>query len=397
MSRRVTVVGGGIAGLVAAIEAATAGADVRLLEERAELGGRARTAAPPFRANLGPHALYSDGAFWRWLAKRDLLPSCVDRDAGLVYRVQGDLRDSVPGIREAIGALLASEAPSDRSFSSWATALVGAKSAADVAALCFIVTYDHEPGRLSAAFVQERLRRLVSPGVVRYVVGGWQALVATLAACAERLGVVIETRHRVSQLPEPPVVVAVPLAAARRLLRSESLRWEGTRVGLLDLAVPRTTEFPTSLLDLDERLYLARYTAFDATLAPPGLELIQVACGCRPGERLSEVELRMTRVLDGVAPAWRETRCWLRRSLLTDSTGALDLPGRQWSERPPIDVAPGVYLAGDAVAAPGLLSEVAFESARSAGAFAAETSIRRDPPVVSAAPVEHATIPGTRR
>src|SRR6266536_1571506 len=72
VSRQVTVVGGGIAGLVAAIEAATAGADVRLLEERAELGGRARTAPPPFRANLGPHALYSDGAFWRWLEERDL-------------------------------------------------------------------------------------------------------------------------------------------------------------------------------------------------------------------------------------------------------------------------------------------------------------------------------------
>jgi len=48
-----------------------------------------------------------------------------------------------------------------------------------------------------------------------------------------------------------------------------------------------------------------------------------------------------------------------------------DLPGRHWRGRPSIDVAPGIYLAGDAVAAPGLLSEMAFESGRCAGALAA--------------------------
>jgi hypothetical protein len=227
------------------------------------------------------------------------------------------------------------------------------------------------PGACPPPLFRKGLRRLVSPGVVRYVIAGWQALVATLGAHAESIGVVIETGRKIVQLPEPPVVVAVALAAVRRLLRMDWLRWEGTRVGLLDLAVPRTTEFPSSLLDIDERLYLARYTAFDATLAPAGIELIQVACGCRPGERLPDVESRITGVLDAITPAWRETQCWLRHSLLTDSTGALDLPGRHWKGRPSTDIAPGIYLAGDAVAAPGLLSEVAFESGRHAGALAA--------------------------
>ena len=58
----ITVVGGGLGGLVAAISCAEAGAPVRLLEAHRMLGGRARTTDGPFRANLGPHVLYDDGS-----------------------------------------------------------------------------------------------------------------------------------------------------------------------------------------------------------------------------------------------------------------------------------------------------------------------------------------------
>ena len=43
--------------------------------------------------------------------------------------------------------------------------------------------------------------------------------------------------------------------------------------------------------------------------------------------------------------------------------GAVDLPGHTWRDRPQIEQGNGVFLAGDWVAAPGLLSEVAFSSA----------------------------------
>ena len=48
-------------------------------------------------------------------------------------------------------------------------------------------------------------------------------------------------------------------------------------------------------------------------------------------------------------------------------TGALDLPGTTWRDRPAVDRGEGVYLAGDCVAAPGLLSEVAWASGVEAG------------------------------
>jgi 2-polyprenyl-6-methoxyphenol hydroxylase-like FAD-dependent oxidoreductase len=70
----IAIIGGGLAGLVAAITCAEAGALVKLREASRRLGGRARTAGGPFKANLGPHALYNDGAAWEWLRRRDLLP-----------------------------------------------------------------------------------------------------------------------------------------------------------------------------------------------------------------------------------------------------------------------------------------------------------------------------------
>jgi hypothetical protein len=50
-------------------------------------------------------------------------------------------------------------------------------------------------------------------------------------------------------------------------------------------------------------------------------------------------------------------------NLAENSSGALDAPGSTWQDRPAIDQGDGIYLAGDAVAAPGLLSEVGFASA----------------------------------
>ena len=58
----VVVVGGGLAGLTAAVVASDAGARVTLLEARSGPGGRARSdRLGGFVLNEGPHALYVDG------------------------------------------------------------------------------------------------------------------------------------------------------------------------------------------------------------------------------------------------------------------------------------------------------------------------------------------------
>src|SRR5215218_6949217 len=97
---RITVIGGGFAGLTAAITAAEAGASVTVHEAHHTLGGRARTAEGPYRTNEGPHALYSAGPHWTWLKQRDLIgplaPVPAREAARLRLHHKGALRRTPP-------------------------------------------------------------------------------------------------------------------------------------------------------------------------------------------------------------------------------------------------------------------------------------------------------------
>src|SRR5947209_1241551 len=96
-TKEITVVGGGLAGLVAAISCAEVGASVRLVEAHRMLGGRARTSTGPFRANLGPHVLYDDGPLWTWLTERGLAGDEPRSPMhGLRFRFRGALRRTPP-------------------------------------------------------------------------------------------------------------------------------------------------------------------------------------------------------------------------------------------------------------------------------------------------------------
>src|SRR3954453_13684245 len=93
----VTIVGAGVAGLTAAIACAEAGAPVELVDAHAAPGGRARSLDGPYRANLGPHVLYGDGPYWRWLEERDLLPPSNGVPlTGVRFRPGGELQLTAP-------------------------------------------------------------------------------------------------------------------------------------------------------------------------------------------------------------------------------------------------------------------------------------------------------------
>jgi len=83
--------------------------------------------------------------------------------------------------------------------------------------------------------------------------------------------------------------------------------------------------------------------------------------------------------MDEAYPAWRERVIWRRRQVMDARSGALDLPGTTWRDRPAVDRGDGVFLAGDMVAAPGLLGEVAWASAVQAGRLALEALERARP------------------
>jgi NAD(P)-binding Rossmann-like domain len=366
---QITIVGGGLAGLVAAIASAEAGASVRLYEAHQTLGGRARPSGPPYIAHDGPHVLYDNGPLWDWLAERGLIgPAAripVRALAAFRFRRHGRLR-RLP--HAGIVRLLADRtrvAPVDRDFHGWVAAGYGEEAGRAASNLMGVATFDADPGRLSAAFMWERLRRVFGglPPAARYVRGGWGTLLARMEARARELGVSIELGSRVDRLPEPPVIVATSLAAARQLLGDDSLRWDSGRTLLLDLGLRRRRGDAFVISDLDEAGWAEDYAIPDPTVAPPGHSLVQAQMPLRPGESSAAALERLERLLDLGHPGWAERQTWRRQGLANGRTGALDLPGRTWRDRPAVDRGDGVFLAGDMVAAPGLLSEVSFASA----------------------------------
>ncbi|MFO7250833.1 MAG: FAD-dependent oxidoreductase [Actinomycetes bacterium] len=375
MRQHITVIGGGLAGLTAAIACAEGGAQVTLFEAHEALGGRARSTARPYVANDGPHAFYSDGAPWRWLAARGLVRPYARPTLGAFRRARfrwNGRRGLPPGSLLRMVGHRRLAAPVDRDFGSWAAERFGEEAAKAAAGLVGVITYEADPGRLSAAFVWERLLRVAAPKypAVRYVKGGWGAVIDRMAAYARRLGVRIETGTRVHTLPDTPTIVAVSLDAARTLLGDDGLRWESGRAVLLDLAVRRGEDDLFLLSDLDEGGFVEQYGMLDASLAPPGETLFQMMLPIRDGESRDEANARLERLADLAVPGWRDRTTWRRGSVTRGRTGALDLPGFTWRDRPAIERGDGVWLAGDAVAAPGLLSEVSVNSALQAAEHA---------------------------
>lgn len=372
--RPVTIIGGGLAGLTAAISCAERGFPVRLLEAHQELGGRARSADGPYKANLGPHAILAGSPVWPWLRERELLPAHVRSPlSGVRFRWRDDIR-RVPAVGATVAALRlrARSAPVELDFRSWAAGLVGEEAADQLACSAGILTYHHDPGELSAAFVWEHLVRglLSSPPTARYPVGGWTTLVELMAERAARLGVDIRTGERVGKLPDPPVIVATELADARELLGDDTLDWLSGHAVCFDLAVRHRRGDPFAVVDLQEAGWVERFTAADPSLAPDGEELIQAQMPVRPTESAASAGDRLERLLDAAFDGWRERETWRRRQVMKGRTAALDLPGKTWRDRPAVDRGGGVFLAGDMVAAPGCLSEIAWASAIEASRLA---------------------------
>ncbi|MFF4550455.1 FAD-dependent oxidoreductase [Streptomyces sp. NPDC001406] len=374
--QRITVVGGGLAGLTAAITAAEAGAKVTVYEAHHTLGGRARTAEGPYRTNEGPHALYNGGPHWVWLKQRDLIgpvaPVPPLEAARLRLRHHGVLRRTPPFAMLKLLRRSAQQAPVDEDFMSWATRQAGEEGARAAANYSAVALFHHDPGALSAAFVQQRLRRATKlPPEAHYPRGGWANVIDRMAARAWNLGVRMETLSRVDTLPtDTPVVVATSLEAARRLLKDDSLTWTGGRTALIDLALRTRRGDAFAVSDLDAPGWLERFTAQDRSLAPAGEQLVQGQVPIGPGESRANGIARAERLLDLAFEGWRERVTWRREALANGRTGAVDLPGTSWRDRPAIDRGDGVYLAGDQVAAPGVLSEVSFNSALTAVSLA---------------------------
>ncbi|GAA0943121.1 NAD(P)-binding protein [Actinocorallia libanotica] len=377
MTMTITVIGGGLAGLTAAIACAETGADVVLHEAHHMLGGRGRATPAPHIAHDGAHVFYADGPHYRWLARRGfvrglgwLSPSAAAR---LGFRVDGRVRRTPPLRMLAAQARFRLAAPFDRDFHSWASDRWGETTARHMANAISVVTYDADTGRLSAAFVWDLFQRVLGPRppAVRWVRGGWQTVLDRMAGRAGELGVRIETGSRVDVLPETgPVIVATDPASASRLLRDDRLLWTSGHCALLDVAVRADRGDRTLVFDLDEGGFHESYTMQDASIAPPGESLYQLQMPVRADESHSSARARLDAFADLLLPDLAGRTTFRRTAIAKGRSGALDLPGRTWRDRSPIDRGQGIYVATDTVAAPGMRGEISINSAIRAASLA---------------------------
>ena len=381
----ITVIGGGVGGLVASIACAEGGAPVRLLEAHTTLGGRGRSTHGPYVANFGPRVVYANGTLWAFMRERDLLPAMARPPLGGVrFRAGGRLRRTPPlAFPRALARLWrVAEAPDDMSFRAWVSGRCGDEAAELLSRAGGVFAFHHDPGELAAGFVWARFRQafLDLPLKARYARGGWGAVIDRLEAGARAAGVRIETAARVGELSETgpgPAIVAAELRDACALLGDETLDWPSGRTVALDLGLRKRRGDPFVVWDLDEAGWIENYSVPDKTLAPAGHALLQAQLPLRPGESTDDGERRLEALLDASFRDWRERVAFRRRQLLDGRSGALDLPGTSWRDRPAIDRGDGVFLCGDSVAAPGLLSDPAVTSALEAARLAvAQAALR---------------------
>ena len=391
--RTVTVIGAGLGGLAAAITAAEAGASVTLHEAHRTLGGRWRSTpvrkkaganpeanpygnpgtnpsqdAPVYRAHEGPHVIYRDGPIWAWLKARGLLGVTCGVPLGATARFRfwrhGRLRAVPPlDFLRAVRVSGRKDVPVDQSFRSWASILVGEDAAEMGASASGVGLFHHDPGSLAAAFVAERLSRVYSlPPPASYRRGSWGAMFDEIGGYARKLGVIIELGSRVSSIGDEITIVATELESARLLLGDESLDWPSGRAALLDLGLKRDHRDLFVVSDLDTCGWLENFTMPDPSIAPPGEHLVQMQMPVSQDSSKADGIARLEAIADHALPEWRERTTYRLESLANARTGAVDFPGASWRDRPAIDRGDGVYLVGDRVAAPGLLSEVSLNS-----------------------------------
>lgn len=161
-TNEVAIIGGGLAGLTAAVDLSKSGKNVTIIEKPDDFGGRARTAIKNgFYFNQGPHVLYANG-----------LGSKIEIMRFFVRLNKMNL-DKLQRI----------------SFQEWLDKNFKNSDSKDfVKMLGRISTYTYNAENLSAKLTLNQIKTAMSGGVV-YIDKGWQTLVDQLVEIAKSSGV----------------------------------------------------------------------------------------------------------------------------------------------------------------------------------------------------------------
>lgn len=307
----VAVVGGGLAGLTAAVAAARAGARVTLFDSRA-VGGRARSIERDgYTLNEGAHALYANGAALATLRALGVEPAGAPPDPATYRLVWDGEIVPLPTGPKALATTRILSARSKVKFAGWYANLPGqaaraagmsvgewldAERAGDdlrklILALMRLGSYSATPERAAASALIRHMG--LGAGGVVYVDGGWQSIVDRLVDVALSHGVAIVDHEAVRAVTELDAEWSVSTAAREvgagavvlaaggpavvtSLLGDDPAGWVERagpvqRAAVLDIGGPPAEH--RFLLSADEPLYLSTHAPV-AKLAPEGEHLV---------------------------------------------------------------------------------------------------------------------------
>ncbi|HTO55408.1 MAG TPA: FAD-dependent oxidoreductase [Myxococcota bacterium] len=418
----VAVVGGGLAGLAAAVFAARSGARVTLFERMSEAGGRARTRSEHgFLFNMGPHALYQGGPAMAALRELGIEPAGkppatsggMAYNAGQLHALPGGTVSLLTtGLLRVVDKLelaslmtqipkLAAEARADESYDELLLRTVRSERVRGLLrALARLTSYAAMTELLSAQAGMAQLASGLSSGV-RYLDGGWQVLVDGLERRARESGVELRHGVKVERVTHDGRVRGLELEAGERvaadavilalgpgeaselvdggrnpLLASAVRACVPLRAACLDLALAKLPN-PKRLfaLGIDRPLYFSVHSAA-ARLAPEGGALVSVAryLGAEESPSRAELDAEFETLLDAMQPGWRAHV--VTRKLLRDLLVAHDLPqarrgGLAGRASGAVTGISGLFLAGDWVGPEAMLADASLASARLAARAAA--------------------------
>jgi len=408
---RIAIVGGGLAGLVAAYQLAKSGASVTLFEKSGSLGGRASTALKEgFSLNQGPHALYKGGAAYKFLTDIGARPEGAAPSAGsalalyegklydLPVDLKSLLRTKIFGLAEKIELALffsrlpkiAVESIMGRSLKSWLEASFKApKVRTVVQAFARLASYSNNSEAMSAGAAMRQL--VIANEGVLYLHNGWSSIVHSLTSALgdsvsfrlnARIKSVAQIESGVEILSETgserfdKVVLALPPDVVNTLVpdvleRSINEDIKSSHAACLDICLKKLpVKENTFVLGIDEPLYLSVHSA-SAQLAPSGQALIHLAVYLKEGEHGGdEQKNRLYRMLDQAQPGWRDelvyerylpnmnTSFGMATAALGGANGLID-PQLKSTEGGPMEI----YVCGDWVGAGYLLADAAVDSA----------------------------------
>jgi hypothetical protein len=422
------IIGGGLAGLTAAVYLARNGKKVTVIEKSSEFGGRARTALKDkFYFNQGPHALYVNGIGPKILDELNIKYSGKKVDStkyyiinkGKMYKLPMNLRQILRtkllnGFNSKIEILrfffnlnkIELDDLHSISFQKWLDMNFKNCDSKDfVKMLGRIATYTFNAENVSAMLALNQIKIAVSGSVV-YLDEGWQTLVDQLVDSGKKNGVKFVNGKSVTSIQhtyashEPnsqpmwkislsdntaityhDVIIATNPFHVYSLLKDNTLvdrkfltKLEKinrpAKVATLDLAL---TNLPNpdvyGAYGMDKPLYLSLHSAF-AKLSTDGKGVLFHAMkyldsSVKPNPLQDRKELEG--FLDMVQPGWRNlvTRQRFLPSMVASNT-VINNNDIMMKNRPDIKV-PGVnnlYIIGDWVGSYGMLADTSFASAK---------------------------------